>query len=79
MKIKKSKPELNKDSDIATLSNAVMHACRLGFLDASKNLKEKIGKDIVKAIVAKCMARHEKALIEAYKSGYTQAKQQKGK
>lgn len=72
--MKLNKMTLTKDSNSRDLQEALMLACKLGFLDNMKGLKEKTGKAISKALCEKCMSRHEKALAAAYKMGFDQSK-----
>jgi len=71
-----SKLTLTKDSPHQTLTESLMLACRMGFLDYKKNLEEKTSKAIISALCDKSMARHNKALVAAYKMGFEQAKNQ---
>ena len=73
--MRRKKPKLTKQSTSQEMAAVVMDSLYRGYLDAMKEVEEKVDADIVSAAVTGCMARHKVAIIQAYRAGFAQGKQ----
>jgi len=71
MRLKKH--TLTEETSLQGLTDALVTACRMGYLDCKKKIKEKDDGAILKALCDQSIVRHEKSLLAAYKMGFEQA------